>query len=260
MITSIHNPKIQVIRKLQSHSKVRKEEQVFVIEGVRLAEEALLSGWEAQQVLCTSHLDMRGRAVVEGFAAHGARGELVSDTVFKSISETETPQGVLVVLAQQTLPLPKELDFLLILDGVRDPGNLGTILRTAAAARTQAVLLAPGNVDAFAPKVLRAGMGAHFRLPIHQLGWAQIEQLLAGSHAGMRIYLADAAEGTAYTQADFRTPLALLIGGEAAGAGHEAITLANEKVRIPMPGSSESLNAAIAAGILIFEVVRQRRM
>ncbi|MGE5123438.1 MAG: TrmH family RNA methyltransferase, partial [Acidobacteriaceae bacterium] len=159
-----------------------------------------------------------------------------------------------------TLPLPAELDFLLILDGIRDPGNLGTILRTAAAARIQAVLLAPGNVDAFAPKVLRAGMGAHFRLPIHQLGWAHIEQLLAGSPGGMRIYLADAAGGIPYTRADFRTPLALLVGGEAAGAGHEAFSLASEKVQIPMPGGSESLNAGIAAGILLFEVVRQRGM
>ena len=258
MITSVHNPKIQSIRTLQSHSKARREEGAFVIEGVRLAEEALQAAWEAQLVLCTTHLDSRGQLVVEGFSARGVPVEQVSDRVFAAISETETPQGLLAVLKLRALPLPSAPDFLLILDGVRDPGNLGTILRSAAAAGVQAVLLSPGSADAFAPKVLRAGMGAHFRLPVHQLSWEQIKATLGKSAAGLHVYLAEAVVGTPYTQADFRSPLALVIGGEAEGAGRQAVSLSNEKVHIPMPGGGESLNAGVAASILLFEVVRQR--
>jgi TrmH family RNA methyltransferase len=260
MITSVHNPRIQSIRKLLAHPKERQEQQAFVIEGVRLAEEALQGEWKAQLVLFTDALDERGKAVVDGFSAMGAHAEQVSEAVMKATSETETPQGLLAVLAQQTLPFPHKPDFLLILDGVRDPGNLGTILRTSAAAGVQAVLLAPGCVDAWSPKVLRAGMGAHFRLPIHNLSWLDIKNTLKLPTNRLQTYLADSAGGISYTDADFHAPLALIVGGEAAGAGNEAVSLTDKKVHIPMPGGSESLNAAIAASILLFEVVRQRTM
>ena len=260
MITSVHNPKIQSVRKLQAQSKARREEQAFVIEGVRLAEEALQGAWKARLVLFTDVLDERGKAVVDGFFARGTPAEQVSQAVMKATSETETPQGLLIVLAQQSLPLPKVPDFLLILDGVRDPGNLGTVLRTATAAGVQAVLLAPGCVDAWSPKVLRSGMGAHFRLPIHDLSWQDIKHILKQASSNLQIYLADSAGGISYTDGDFRPPLALIVGGEAAGAGTEAVSLADMQVHIPMPGGSESLNAAVAASILLFEVVRQRTM
>jgi TrmH family RNA methyltransferase len=230
MITSVHNPKIQSIRKLQTQVKARQAEQSFVVEGVRLAEEALQSGWEAQQVLFTAQLDERGQAVSEGFATRGVPAEEVTEMVMNAVSDTQTPQGLLVVLALRPLPIPQSTDFMLILDGIRDPGNLGTILRTAAAAGAQAVVMTPGSTDAFAPKVMRAGMGAHFQLPIHQLGWDGIRRILKGLPISLRIYLADSAVGI----------------------------LADEKVHIPMPGGSESLNASIAASILLFEVVRQR--
>jgi TrmH family RNA methyltransferase len=258
MITSVHNPRIQAIRKLQTQVKARREEQAFVIEGVRLAEEALRGGWEAQWVLFTDQLDARGKVVVDGFAALGVSVEQVTDGVMKTVSDTETPQGILVVLALHALPIPSNADFMLILDGVRDPGNLGTSLRTAAAAKVQAVLLTPGSADAFSPKVVRAGMGAHFRLPIHQPGWDGITHILKDLRSNLKVYLADSTAGIPYTQADFCSPMALIVGSEAAGPRSESLSLADEKVHIPMPGGSESLNAAIAASILIFEVVRQR--
>ena len=258
MITSVHNPKIQSVRKLLAHAKERQVQQAFVLEGVRLAEEALHAEWKAQLVLFTDTLDQRGQAVVGGFSAGNADVEQISETVMKTISETETPQGLLVVLGQKTLPLPQIPDFLLILDALRDPGNLGTILRTAAAAAVQGVLLAPGCVDAWSPKVLRAGMGAHFHLPIQSLDWQDIRQVLKPASGKIQAFLADSAAGMSYTQADFRVPLALIVGGEAAGAGSQARSLADESVHIPMPGGSESLNAAVAASLLLFEVVRQR--
>lgn len=205
-------------------------------------------------------MDARGQTVVEGFLARGATVEQVSEPVMQAVSDTETPQGLLVVLDQHALPLPPAPDFLLILDGVRDPGNQGTILRTAIAAGVQSVWLAPGCVDAWSPKVLRAGMGAHFRLPIRNLSWQDIRHSLKQTSGNLRVYLADSAGGMSYLKMDFRTPLALIVGGEAAGAGSEALALADERVLIPMPGGSESLNAAVAASILCFEVVRQRTM
>jgi RNA methyltransferase, TrmH family len=257
MITSVHNTKVQEVRRLLRQAKVRREQQELVVEGVRLAEEALRSGWDAHLVLYTEHLEPRGKTIVEAYINQGVPAELVSEGVMNSLSETETPQGILVVLAHQVLPIPPSPHFLLILDGIRDPGNLGTILRTAAAAGVQAVLLAPGCVDVTSPKVLRSGMGAHFHLPLCSLSWSEIAVKLK-TVPTIKVYLADSGRGMGYTLTDFSSPMALIVGGEAAGAGEEAAMLADERVHIPMPGSSESLNAAIAAGILLFEVVRQR--
>jgi TrmH family RNA methyltransferase len=259
MITSVHNPRIQAVRKLQTQAKVRRKEQAFVIEGVRLAEESLHARWTAQQVFYTDQLDERGKAVVDGFSTLVVPAEQVTGAVMKAVSETETPQGLLVVLKMHLLPIPAFPNFLLILDGMRDPGNLGAILRVAAGAGVQAVLLAPGSVDAWSPKVLRAGMGAHFHLPVHSLSWQDITLSLKRPDHSLQVYLADSAGGIEYTDADFCSPMALIVGGEASGAGSESLTLADQKVHIPMPVGSESLNAAIAAGILLYEIVRQRR-
>jgi TrmH family RNA methyltransferase len=260
MINSAHNPRLQAVRKLQVQAKRRQEERAFVVEGVRLAEEALGAGWKAKQVFYTSQLDERGMALVSSSTSQGVAVEQVSEAVMKSVSQTETPQGLLVVLEMRTIPLPANPHFLLILDGLRDPGNMGTILRSALAAGVQGVLLPPGSVDAWSPKVLRAGMGAHFRLPIQALGWEAIRRTLEGEAGKLKTWLADSTEGLPHTRVDLRSPLALIIGGEAAGAGSEAHSLAGQKLHIPMPGGSESLNAAVAASILLFEVVRQRSL
>ncbi len=261
MITSTRNPKAQWVRKLQAQGRARREAGAFVVEGVRLAEEALGSGWEARLVLHTADLEGRGQAVVDGFAARGVPVEQVSSQVMKAASDTQTPQGVLVVVEFNPAPLPEAPDFLLILDGVRDPGNLGTILRTAAAAGVQSALLPPGTVDVYAPKVVRAGMGAHFRLPVQHMSWEGIGDYLRlpSGESRLRLFLAEAQGGETYTRVDLRAPLALVIGGEAAGPGSEVARLAHGRVHIPMPGGVESLNAAVAAAILMFEVVRQRQ-
>jgi len=260
MITSIHNPKVQWVRKLQAQAKDRRQDESFVVEGVRLVEEALNANWEIRLVLYSEALSPRGMALVDSFTARDIPTEIVSPHVMQAAAHTETPQGLLAVLAMKGLPLPAALDFVLIPDAVRDPGNLGTLLRTAAAAGVQAILLPPGTTDLFAPKVVRSAMGAHFRLPILSMDWPGIEATLKPPAPAMQfsVYLADAKGEQAYTDADFRRATALLIGGEAAGAGTQAAQLADHRIRIPMPGGAESLNAAVAAAILLFEVVRQR--
>ena len=257
MITSRHNPKIQRVRELLGRPRDRREAGAFVVEGVRLAEEALAAGWEPQIVLFSSELSPRGREVVDRLGAGGVEVEEVAPDVLQSVSETETSQGLLAVLPIRPLPIPSPLDFLVIADAIHDPGNLGTLLRTAAAAGVQAVALAPGTADPYSPKVVRAAMGAHFRLPISALDWEGIQRLVE-STPDMKVYLAEAGTGEVCWQADLRGPLALVIGSEAQGATPAARRLAGASLQIPMPGQSESLNAAIAAAVLMFEVVRQR--
>lgn len=259
MISSSHNPKIQHVRALLSRRQERENAQAFVVEGVRLVEEALKSRWQPQLVLCTRQLSPRGKTLVEKAASQGIEVEEVLSGVMESISDTETAQGLMAVFTIQSLPLPRQPDFLLILDNLRDPGNLGALLRSAEAAGVQAVILSPGTVDAFSPKVVRSAMGAHFRLPIHSLTWQEIKAFCHGNQSSsLKILVAKGERGIPYWKFDLHQPLALVIGGEAQGASEQALQYADALITIPMPGSSESLNAAVAGSILLFEVVRQR--
>lgn len=255
MITSAQNPKLKLVRALLGRPKERREANAFVAEGVRLVEEALAAGGAFRFALCTEGLSERGQALLEDLKAAGVETEQVAAHLLDALSDTGNTQGLLAVLDLPACSLqPPALDFVLIPDQIRDPGNLGTLLRTAAAAGVQTVFLPPETTDAFAPKVVRAGMGAHFRLPIHALGWDEIR----ARASGLRLLLADMG-GASCWETDLRLPLALIVGGEAEGASPPARDLASASVRIPMPGGSESLNAGVAGALLMFEVVRQRR-
>ena len=255
MITSSQNPKIKLARALLGRAKERHEAKAFVVEGVRLVEEAANSNWGFRFVLYDESLSERGKLQVASLRSRGIEVEKASESLMKSLSETETPQGILAILEFSELPITNSLNFVLIPDQIRDPGNLGTLLRSAAATGVQAVLLPPETTDAFAPKVVRAGMGAHFRLPIHSMMWEGIEAQIKG----LQIYLAD-MDGSSCWEIDLRRPLALIVGGEAEGASEEARKLATQRISIPMAGNVESLNAGVAGSVLMFEVVRQRRI
>jgi TrmH family RNA methyltransferase len=256
MLTSTKNPRIRHIRKLQGSARTRRDEGLCVIEGVRLAEEALKADWSPNLVLHTADINPRGQEVVAGFKAKGADIQLVSPQVMQAASDTQTSQGILAVLQTKKPAIIEAPNFVVIADGLRDPGNLGTILRTALAAGADAVFLPSGGVDPFSPKVLRAGMGAHFRLPIFPMDWDAIETRLTG----LNIFLADSVDGQTHFESNFEDPMAIIIGGEAQGSGSQAQKLATSRVHIPMPGKFESLNAAVAAAILMFEVARQRHL
>ena len=274
MITSSQNPKLKLVRALMGRAKERREAGAFVAEGVRLVEEAVNSNWGFRFVLYDETLSERGKSQVESLKSRGVECDEVLPSLMKSLSETESPQGILAILDYSPLSIPHSLNFLLIPDQIRDPGNLGALIRSADAAGVDAALIPPETTDPFAPKVVRAGMGAHFRLPILSMGWEEIRQLLAGSashltrqdesnpsgatHPRMRVMLAD-MEGESCWETDLRPPLALIVGGEAEGASEQARRLASQKISIPMAGRAESLNAAAAGSVLMFEVVRQRR-
>ena len=254
MISSVQNPKIKRIRLLQSQSRSRKKELAFVVEGIRLLEEALNTFQIPELVIYTSDLDPRSQNLVEAFLKQNVPCEEVSEEVIKAASDTETPQGILAILPLKPLLLPAEANFLMIADEIRDPGNLGTLLRTAQAAGADGFLLSPGTVDPFSPKVIRAGMGAHFRLPILSFSWEKIRQVTDG----LTIFGADMEGGSRIWDADLCLPLALIVGGEAHGPGKHSRDLADAWIHIPMNDGSESLNAAAAGAVLMFEVLRQR--
>ncbi|MHB8132975.1 MAG: TrmH family RNA methyltransferase [Anaerolineaceae bacterium] len=258
MITSDNNPKIQLVRSLINQSKARKHSSLFVVEGLRLVEEAVTSEWNIQCIFYSSNLSERGIKLIEHCKQKNIQVEEITLPLLEKFTETKTPQGILGVIHLRELKIPEFLDFVLICDAIRDPGNLGTMIRTAAAAGVQAVLLAPGTTDAFAPKVIRSGMGAHFNIPILQMGWNEIIQTCHSQTFPLKIIgtMANAEENC--WQINLRQPSAIIVGGEADGMSKDAIQITDKFVSIPMPGRSESLNAAIAASILLFEAVRQR--
>ncbi len=254
MITSTSNERIKRIRGLQSRRRHREAEAIFVAEGVRWAEEFIAAQEAPELVLHTKDLDQRERTALGRLTALGAEALTVSDEVMAACSDTETPQGLLVVARQPRQIEPTETDWLLVVDGLADPGNLGTLLRTALAAGVGAVVLVKGSVDPYNPKVVRAAMGAHLRLPIQLLPPDELPDRLQG----LSVMLAEADGGTPYTGVDWRQPMALVIGSEAHGPSDAVRKIVDGSTHIPIEAEADSLNAAVAAAVLLFEIRRQR--
>jgi TrmH family RNA methyltransferase len=256
MITSLQNDKVRYVRALQSRRRVRRRERRFVFEGVRLVEETVRAGVRPDFVFYTARAvaEARGNRLLASLREMNAPCDAVSEPVMAACSGTKAPQGILVVVPIPTLPRPEHPTLTLVLDQVRDPGNLGTALRTALATGVEQVLLAPGTVDTSNPKVVRAAMGAHLHLPMAALGW----EAIAEAATGCDVWLAEAGGDTRYTAVDWTRPVVLIVGGEATGAGKRARALARGRVSIPMAAEVESLNTAVATAAILFEVVRQR--
>jgi RNA methyltransferase, TrmH family len=257
LITSTQNERVKLIRALQKESKTRRKERKIALEGVRLIGDAVAAGVMPEFVLHSAEAVAHGKPgaeLVTTLERYDIPTFEITPEVLTHIADTETPQGILAVVPMPELPAPPRLTSALILDAVADPGNLGTILRTAAASGVDVVLLAPGCVDAFNPKVLRGGMGAHFRVPVIRGDW----EMIGAMCADLRVYLADADGETTHFAVDWREPSALIIGGEARGAEQHARAIAHSVISIPMANESESLNAAIATGVILFEMRRQR--
>lgn len=254
MLTSTQNPRIKYVRRLQMDRRFRLREKLFIVEGDRWLAELINFGLRPHLTFVTpGWLNNSANKVQLNLLT--VDSQLVDDPVMAHMSDTESPPGILIVLPIPDRPFPTDPTLILILDRLNNPGNLGTILRTAAAASVDGVLLAPGCVDPYNPKVVRGGMGAHLRLPIRLSNWPEI----AAFTAGLQIWLASARAQIRYDQVDWRQPSALIIGSEAAGAGEEADRL-GAGLTIPMAAATESLNAAVAAGIILFEAARQRAL
>jgi len=249
LIRSEDNPLAKRIRSLRQR-KTRETERAFVVEGVRAVEDALAAGGNAEIILVRSDSDWMP-------ASSGSIGTLryLDPRLFDELSETVSPQPLLAVFSiPELIPHSDAVPFVLIADGLRDPGNLGTLLRSAAAAGVNLVLLTPGTVDAFNGKVVRAAMGAHFRIPIDQLDDTWHDWLAYACHVRV---LADAAATREYTEFRWAGPLAIIVGSEAEGPTQIGRELASDIVRIPLENGVESLNAGVAGSLILFEARRQ---
>lgn len=257
-ITSTANPRVKYVRSLHRQN-VRERERCFIAEGARLVADALQARASIREAFFTDEFAASplGNQLIPQLQQATDACFAVSSAVLRAMADTMTPQGVLTVVEMPTWPAPKPPQRIgLILDEWRDPGNLGTALRTAEAAGVDWVILTPGTVDPYSPKVVRAGMGAHFRLPVFpDRAWGEIRQALGGAP----VYLADARADLAYDAVDWTRPAALVVGGEARGASEGVRAVRATPIAIPMMGGTESLNAAVAASVILMEAFRQRR-
>jgi TrmH family RNA methyltransferase len=254
VITSKTNRKVKYARSLYRRS-VRQREKRFLAEGVRLIEEMTKAGQEPVFVFHDPAIasDARALALLEKLRPSGAELESVSEEVMRAMADTKTPQGILAVASFPELGAG-DSHLNLLLDGVRDPGNLGTILRSAQAAGVGQAITMRGTVDVYGPKVVRGAMGAHFRLPMKaDCSWSDVGAVLEGK----QVLLADARGDRYYYEIDWTRPSVLVMGGEARGPGAEAQRVCTDTVAIPMRGDVESLNVAVATSIILFEAARQ---
>lgn len=253
IITSKENPTIKQVHKLLSAGKYRKREGCFVAEGLRLCRDVALTGGEIRIALMTPSFREGFGEDARFIEEHATLTYTVSDSVFAYLSDTVTPQGVLCVCALPGfLAMPQKPGKYVILENVADPGNLGAISRTAEALGVDGLLLS-GGCDVYHPKALRASMGALLRLPVY--GGDMPQLLSCMKQLGVPTY---AAVVTGYEkgidQVDFTGPCAVVIGNEAGGITKETADGCDMRVTIPMAGRAESLNAAMAACILVWEM------
>lgn len=252
---------MQRLHRLLTRRSVRRTDGAFVLEGATLLRTALTAGAEVESVYTAPAAQTLPAVLraVDDAADRGARVFSLAPGVLERVADTVTPQPVLAVVRQ---PAPADpglagCGFVVVCAGVRDPGNAGTVIRSAAAAGADAVVLTTGTVDPFNPKTVRASAGAVLLVPL--VVDVEAGPLLdAAAAVGVRRVGAVAAGGVPHTAVDWTVPVALVLGNEAAGLGAEEASRLEELVTIPMAGAVESLNVSMAATVLCFEVARQR--
>ena len=257
MITSVNNGQVKNIIQLNQKTKARREQGLFVAEGRKMFGEAPADWIEKVYVSETLTSDPVLMEQVEKLPY-----DIVADSVFRQMSDTQTPQGILTVLRRPSYTLEDILGgknpLVMVLEDLQDPGNAGTIIRTGEGAGVSGVFLTKTCVDITNPKVIRATMGSVYRIPFFYVeDVVSLKQKLQGR--GIRFFAAHLQGKNSYDRESYEDGTAFLIGNEGKGLTDQAADAADCLIRIPMCGQVESLNAAMAAGILMYEVARQRR-
>lgn len=260
VITSFNNPQIKNLNLLQKKARARKDQGLFVVEGIKMFEEAREAGILVKAYISESFyqekLDKQDFFI-------GLDYEIVADSVIKQVADTMTPQGIMGTVRMPIYRLDqmisKNKGFLILLEDIRDPGNMGTIIRTAEAAGVTGIILNRSCADIFQPKVVRSTMGSIYRLPYYEVD-NYIEFLPRLKSHGYTLYAAHLSGQSYDCQDGHLDKCGLLIGNEAKGLSDEASNYADKLVRIPMAGKVESLNAAIASAILMYELARQMKI
>ena len=264
MITSTSNPKVKEIRLLKQ-AKHRQARGEFFVEGVRLAEEAFGSSQAVRRIVYSPRLENTPRGATLLSAARKKYPAVdwlyVSDEVLASLSDTQTHQGVLAVVGKKELiwqDLLEKEGLVLILCGLQDPGNVGTIFRVAEAGGAAGLILSRGTLDPYSPKAVRASMGSLFRLPF--LGEQDPMDCLAALRSrGYRLWATGAESGTLLWDTDLTPPTAVLLGQEGAGLDRDLLAAADGVITIPMNPEVNSLNVSLAAGLVVYEALRQKK-
>ncbi|WP_027340647.1 TrmH family RNA methyltransferase [Halonatronum saccharophilum] len=261
-ITSISNGRIKRLRSLYK-KKYRRIEGAFVLEGVRIIEEACKEDALIEEVFYSDYLlrNQRGKDLLEKLKSKRVDVIEVSDKVLAEVSDTQSPQGILAVVKKVEYDLEDivngDENFLLVVDGVQDPGNLGTIIRTADAAGVAGIITTKGTVSLYNQKTIRATMGSLFRLPVYRendLG--NLKKILKDNK--VRVIVGDIGGDKYHFDVDYIDSVALIVGNEGKGPRAELIEFADEVIKIPLVGDAESLNVAMATGVIVYEGVRQR--
>lgn len=259
MITSTSNNKVKRLVALRDKSKVRREEKAFIVEGAKMFGEAPKE-WVREVYVSEGFLNKCDSILKAKLEA--GRYEVLSDDVFKKVSDTQTPQGILAVLSMPHYELSDYVktdnQLFIILEDIQDPGNLGTIIRSGEGAGVSGVILTKNTSDIFNPKVIRSTMGSIYRVPFFITDdiYKSINMLKENNIA---VYAAHLDNSIEYDKKDYTKPTAFLIGNESMGLKRETADLATAYIKIPMLGRVESLNAALATTILMYEAGRQRR-
>lgn len=256
MLTSVQNPLVKQIRKLHQ-AKGRKEQQLFLLEGTHLISEACAVGYPLTTVCCTPDWLERYPQLWETLCQQSQRSEIVSEAVLAAIATTVNPDGV---VATAPRPQPQSLTLTrlgIALETLQDPGNLGTIIRTATAAGVEGLWLSHDSVDVDHPKVLRASVGAWFRLPL-AVSPNLTDTLSDYRQQGLQIVATLPNASLSYWQLDLTRPTLIVLGNEGAGLSAECSALADHQVRIPLAGGVESLNVAVCAALILYEARRQQ--
>lgn len=262
MITSTANKKVKQIVQWQTKAKERKKEGIFLAEGFKMFEEA---PWE---LIREVYLSEDGLSKVQENSVWSTKlqeigYEVVASDVFAKMSDTQTPQGILTVLKRPQYALEKLLEepnpLFVVLENLQDPGNLGTIIRTGEGAGITGVIMTEQTVDLFNPKTIRSTMGSIYRVPYVYTGDI-LETLQVLHNKGIKTYAAHLQGESYYDSFSFREPTAFLIGNEGNGLKKETADAALSYLKIPMEGQVESLNAAIATALLMYEAHRQRKV
>lgn len=260
-VSSRRNPLVREYQKLLQSRRHRHKLKKIALEGPNLVREALKAGLIPEVVFFTKKYSETGGSEWLSELPAEVMQVVLAESVFTSIADTKNPQAVAAIMPFNPEKSKKSfvdsLQLILILDRLQDPGNMGTIIRTAAAAGVDLVFYTSGSVDPYSPKVLRSTAGAIFYLTL-KLAREPRSVIKALQEKGIKILAACARSSLQYWSADLKVPIALIIGNEAGGISSEFEAAADIKVSIPLSGSVESLNAAVAAGVILFEIIRQR--
>lgn len=257
MITSVSNERVKNIIKLQQKAKARREQNCFIVEGIRMAEEVpadrLIQAYASESFAAKAE----NQALCQRLKA-----DIVADHVMEAMSDTQTPQGILVVVRRRDVR-PETIwqtpgALIMVLERIQDPGNLGTIVRTAEGAGVTGIIMSADTVDIYNSKVIRSTMGSIYRMPFAYVSDVK-QAVVSMKQDGIRTYAAHLAGAHSYEEEDYVGPTAFLIGNEGNGLTDELTALSDCYIRIPMCGQVESLNAAVASAILMYEAARQRR-